>query len=289
MARWLVTGAGGMLGGDVAAVLAASREHEGVALPRTALDITDAEAVASAVDGFDVVVNAAAYTAVDTAERDEEAAHGVNATGPGTLAGACARRGTPLLHVSTDHVFPGTSEAPHPESAATAPVNAYGRGKLAGERLVRSRAPDSGYIVRTAWLYGIRSSGFVPTMLDASRRHAAVDVVTDQVGQPTWSPALAAWLVHLGKSALAGRASAGTYHATAVGAVSRYELAREIFTLAGAAPGLVRPTTTVPTGAAPRPRYTVLAHTAHQAAGLPLLEHWRPMLKRALSTARRPV
>ncbi|HEY2947660.1 MAG TPA: dTDP-4-dehydrorhamnose reductase [Micromonosporaceae bacterium] len=283
MASWLVTGAGGMLGGDVVAVLAA--RGAAVAAPHHAeLDITDSAAVADAVAGRDVVVNAAAWTDVDGAESEEAAATAVNGTAVAGLAAVCARAGAALVHVSTDYVFPGTATEPYAEDAPTAPVNAYGRGKLAGERAIAAALPGRGFVVRTAWLYGAGGPNFVGTMLRLAAERDTVDVVDDQRGQPTWSYALAERLVALGEAALARTAPAGVYHGTASGQTTWYGLARELFALAGLDPDRVRPTTSERfVRPARRPAYSVLGHARWAAAGLPPMAHWREMLAAALA------
>ncbi len=151
MTRYLITGAAGMLGQDLQRSLAG---RDVTALSRADLDVTDQAAVSDAVAGHDVVVNAAAYTKVDDAESDEDAAAAVNARGPEVLATAVAATGARLVQVSTDYVFDGTGTTPYAEDEPTRPLGAYGRTKSAGEAAVRSVAPDRSYIVRTAWLYG---------------------------------------------------------------------------------------------------------------------------------------
>ena len=281
--RWLVTGAAGMLGADLVEVLAEAGEHQVTALRRQALDITDAAAVRAVVPGHDVVINAAAWTDVDGAEAQEEAATAVNGYAVDTLARACADAGTRLVQVSTDYVLPGDGTSPYPEDAATAPVNAYGRGKLRGEQAVLGALPGTGYVVRTAWLYGAHGRNFVSTMLRLAAERDTVDVVDDQQGQPTWSYALAGQLVALGRAAHLGRAPAGIYHATSAGATTWYGLARAVFEEAGLDPGRVRPTTSdrFPRPA-PRPAYSVLGHARWTAAGIPPLPDWRGMLASAL-------
>ncbi|MER6981232.1 dTDP-4-dehydrorhamnose reductase, partial [Streptomyces carpinensis] len=209
---WLVTGAGGLLGHDMVAELAADPAAEVTALDRERLDITDPAAVRAAVAGHRVVVNCAAWTDVDGAERAEQAATAVNGTGVRHLAHACADNGAILLHISTDYVLPGNARRPYPEDASTGPVNAYGRSKLVGERAVAELLPHTGYIVRTAWLYGAHGPNFVATVLELAARRETLDVVADQHGQPTWSRALARQLAALGRAALTGRAPAGVYH-----------------------------------------------------------------------------
>jgi len=291
MTRWLVTGAGGMLGSDLRAVLGARPDASLTALDRAGLDVVDEAAVAAAVPGHDLVINTAAWTDVDGAETAEDAATAVNGAAVASLARACAAHGARLIHVSTDYVFDGTATTPYPEDAPPAPVNAYGRSKLAGERAVLGILPEHGYIVRTAWFYGEHGRNFVATMLRLATRRDTVDVVADQHGQPTWSYVLAGQLVALGGAALAGTAPAGIYHGTSTGQTTWYGLARAVFAGAGHDPDRVRPITSDEYarahGAAParRPAYSVLGHDRWALAGLPPLPPWPESLARAL---RRP-
>jgi dTDP-4-dehydrorhamnose reductase len=277
----LVTGAGGMLGRDLCAVLA-GRPH--TALTRAQLDITDPDAVRAAVEGHDVVVNAAGWTDVDGAEADEEAATAVNGTGVAHLAAVCAALGATLVHVSTDYVFPGDATAPYPEDAPTAPVNAYGRSKLVGEQAARAAGA---YVVRTAWLYGAHGRNFVGTMLRLAAERDTVEVVDDQRGQPTWSYALAQRLVDLAAAARAGAAPPGAYHGTASGQTTWYGLARAVFAEAGLDPDRVRPTTSDKfPRPAKRPAYSVLGHDRWAVAGMKPMDDWRDMLRAALPSLR---
>lgn len=282
--RWLVTGAGGMLGQDLVAVLTARGDRDVTAATRADLDLTDPAAVRSAVDRHAVVVNAAAWTDVDAAETQEAAATAVNGDGVASLARACAESGARLLHVSTDYVFPGDATSPYPEDATTSPINAYGRSKLAGERAVARLLPDAGYVVRTAWLYGAHGPNFVATMLRLAGEREYLDVVDDQHGQPTWSYTLAEQLVSLGDAALTARAPAGIYHGTASGQTTWYGLARQVFTLAGLDPDRIRATTSDRyRRPAPRPAYSVLSHGRWADAGLPPMAPWRATLAEALT------
>lgn len=274
--RYLVTGAGGMLGQDLLAALDGRRV---TALKRSDLDITDAAAVAASVAGHDVVLNAAAWTDVDGAESDYASALAVNGTGVAVLASACAAAGARLVHVSTDYVFSGSGTSPYPEDAPTAPLNAYGRSKLAGERAVLSTLPTSGYVVRTAWLYGAQGRNFVKTMLRLAATRDFLDVVDDQAGQPTWSADLAERLVALADS----DAPAGVYHGTASGQTTWHGLAQAVFALSGLDPERVRRTTSAayetPTA---RPSYSVLGHDRWAAAGMAPMRDWHTMLTAAL-------
>jgi dTDP-4-dehydrorhamnose reductase len=280
--RWLVTGAGGQLGSDLLRLLSTVDGVTAVGLTRSELDITvesEVDAVVAEVRPA-VVVNAAAFTAVDAAETAEPAATAVNATAAGLLARACAAHGARLVQVSTDYVFAGDATAPYPVDAPTAPRSAYGRSKLAGERAVRALLPDASYVVRTAWVYGETGANFVKTMARLERDRETLDVVDDQRGAPTWSADLARGLVALGRST----APAGTYHCTNSGDTTWYGLAQAIFTELGADPGRVRPTSTdrYPRPA-PRPAYSVLSPATWLAAGLPAMPPWRDALHRAFA------
>ncbi|WP_250034314.1 dTDP-4-dehydrorhamnose reductase [Paractinoplanes maris] len=269
--RWLVTGAGGLLGQDLLAALDAAGETDVVAATRADLDITDPVAVREAV-GDRFVLNAAAWTDVDGAEADEEAATAVNGEALRHLASPR------LIHFSTDYVFDGRATTPYASDAPRAPINAYGRGKAVGERHVLAAG---GSVVRTAWLYGAHGPNFVRTMLRLAADRDTVDVVDDQTGPPTWSGALARQVVALARA----EPPPGVYHGTAAGSTTWYGLAQAVFAEAGLNPSRVRPTTSdrFPRPAR-RPAYSVLAHDRWAAAGVAPLAHWRPMLTEAMPT-----
>jgi dTDP-4-dehydrorhamnose reductase len=282
MAGWLVTGAAGMLGRDLVGVLRAQGE-EVTGLTRADLDITDQEAVGDAVarQRAAVVVNCAAWTAVDEAETQEAQALAVNGNGPAHLAAACRSAGALMLHLSTDYVFDGGATRPWAEEAPPAPRSAYGRTKLAGERAVLGQLPDTGYVVRTAWLYGEHGPNFVRTMIRLEASQATVDVVTDQRGQPTWTRDVAYQLTALARAG----PRPGVYHATSSGDTTWFGLAQETFRLIGADPDRVRPTTSDRyQRPAPRPAYSVLGHGAWAAAGLPPIQAWRDALRQAIGS-----
>jgi dTDP-4-dehydrorhamnose reductase len=283
---WLVTGARGQLGGDLLAVLARRPGDPVTALGRAELDLTDERQVRDVVrdwlDGVrgarSVVLNAAAYTAVDAAESDEETALLVNGRAPGWLAEELAGRGR-LVHVSTDYVFDGEATEPYPVDAPVAPRSAYGRTKAAGERAVAAAGGDA-TVVRTAWVYGAHGGNFVRTMAGRALDGAPVSVVDDQVGSPTWAADLATGLVALG--ARPGPVPP-VLHRTDAGAVSWYGLARAVYEEVGADPALVTPTTTEAfPRPAPRPAWSVLDGSAWLAAGLPAPRPWRTALHLAL-------
>jgi len=275
--RYLVVGAGGMLGTDLQTALAG---REVTALTRSRLDVTDASAVAAAVAGHGVVINASAYTKVDDAESHESDAFAVNAVGAGNLATAAAAAGAKLVQVSTDYVFDGGATTPYAESTPTAPVSAYGRSKAEGERLVIAAHPDGSYIVRTAWLYGENGGNFARTMLSLAASRPTVSVVDDQLGQPTWTLDLATQIVAL----LDNDAPAGVYHGTNSGSTSWFGFARAVFAESGLDPDRVLPTTSADfVRPAPRPAYSVLGHDAWTAAGIAPMRPWREALAAAVA------
>ena len=280
MNRWLVTGAGGMLGRDLVSVLE-GRGAEVAALRRTDLDITDRAAVRAALWRWqpDVVVNCAAWTAVDAAETHEADALLVNGQAVTDLAAACADQGTVLVQPSTDYVFDGQASQPYPEDSRTAPRTAYGRTKLAGEHAVLDQPRLAGYVVRTAWLYGAFGKSFVGTMIGRARRQLDVQVVDDQRGQPTWTVDVAGQIAAL----VGAAAEPGIYHATSSADTTWFELAQEVYRGLGADPARVRPVRSADYGAAaPRPAYSVLGHAAWAEAGVPPIGDWRDALHRAL-------
>ncbi|QCR43900.1 dTDP-4-dehydrorhamnose reductase [Curtobacterium sp. SGAir0471] len=276
MTRYLITGAAGMLGRDLQDALAG---RDVTALGRADLDVTDATAVAAAVAGHDVVINSAAYTKVDDAESHEDDAYAVNARGPAVLAAATSAAGAKLVHVSTDYVFDGTGTAPYAEDAPLAPLGAYGRTKAAGEEAIRATAPDSSWIVRAAWLYGAHGPNFAKTMVRLAGSHETVSVVTDQVGQPTWTGDLARQIVAM----LDADAPAGTYHGTNGGQGSWFDFTKAIFAEVGLDPERVLPTDSAAfVRPAPRPAYSVLGHDAWSRAGLAPMRDWREALHAAV-------
>ncbi|MDY7542767.1 MULTISPECIES: dTDP-4-dehydrorhamnose reductase [unclassified Cryobacterium] len=277
MTRYLITGAAGMLGRDLQKALAG---RDVTAFDRGELDITDQAAVQAAVTGFDVVINAAAYTKVDDAETNEDAAYLLNAVGPRNLARAAQASGARLVQISTDYVFEGNATSPYQEDAPAAPISAYGRTKAAGEEIVLAENPGKTYIVRTAWLYGKNGPNFPKTMLKLAATHDTLNVVEDQVGQPTWTVDLANQIVAL----LDAEAPAGIYHGTSSGVTSWFGFAQAVLAANGLDPARVLPTD----GAsfvrpAPRPAYSVLGHDAWATAGLTPMRDWHDALTEAVA------
>jgi dTDP-4-dehydrorhamnose reductase len=275
--RWLVTGAGGMLGSDVVELLRGRGERV-TAAPRSGLDVTDPVAVGSAVAGHDIVVNCAAWTAVDDAEEREDEAFLVNALAAATLARAAASVGARPVQISTDYVFDGAAEVPYSSNASVCPRSAYGRTKAAGEWAVRAELPDSHLVVRTAWLYGARGRCFPKTIAQVAAAEGVVSVVDDQIGQPTWTHDVADFVHRL----VTSEAPSGTYHATSSGQASWFEFAREVCDSAGLGVGVVVPTSSAKVErSAPRPAYSVLDHALSDEVGVVAIGDWRERWREA--------
>jgi dTDP-4-dehydrorhamnose reductase len=279
MARWFVAGAAGMLGQDLCAVLA-SAGHEVTRADLPGLDILDPDQCVAQVAGHDVVVNCAAYTAVDAAESDEARAFAVNGVGAANLARGVHAAGAAMVQVSTDYVVAGSGHEPYAADAAVAPASAYGRTKAAGEWAVRAECPRS-WVVRTAWLYGAGGKNFPATMMRLAGEREVLSVVADQVGQPTWTVDLAEGILRI----VDAGAPFGTWHATSSGQCSWFDLARAVFEELGLDPQRVTPIAAVDFPLpAPRPAYSVLSHEMWAAAGLDPLPPWRDALHRAAPT-----
>ena len=276
--KYLIAGAGGMLGTDLQHALAG---RDVGALTRTDLDITDADAVMAAVEGYDVVINASGYTRVDDAETHEADALAINGTGVANLAIATATLGATLVHISTDYVFHGTATTPYHEQDPRDPASAYGRTKAEGERLALELNPAGNRIVRTAWLYGQHGANFAGTMLRLAGERDTVQVITDQRGQPTWTMDLAARIVAM----LDAGAPAGIYHGTNSGEASWFDFARAVFEFGGFDPERVKPTdSALFVRPAPRPAYSVLGHDGWTAVGLEPMRDWKSALRSAFSS-----
>jgi dTDP-4-dehydrorhamnose reductase len=263
----MVTGAGGMLGRDVA-LAATNAGHQVSAQARTDLDVTDAAAVADRIerDRPDAVINCAAWTDVDGAEEHEADAMAVNGTGAGNVAAAAAAASAKLVYVSSDYVFDGEKDSPYFEVDEPAPLSAYGRTKLAGEE-ASGAANKRHFIVRSSWLFGIGGGNFVETMLQLAADHGEVLVVRDQVGSPTYTWHLASGLVRL----IEGSAY-GIHHMAAAGACSWYDFAREVFDQAKIECKVMSATTDMLARPAPRPAYSALGTQREHPI---LLPSWR--------------
>jgi dTDP-4-dehydrorhamnose reductase len=272
--RILLTGAGGQLGTDVVRAAANRPDHDLTALRRDQLDVTDRLGVNELFQAADpdVVIHAAAHTAVDLCESDEDGATAINDVGTRHVAESAARVGARVIYVSTDYVFDGSKAEPYVETDEPNPASVYGRTKLAGEGHIGS----DGLIVRTSWVCGANGSNMVKTILRAAENHPTLTFVDDQIGKPTFTADLADVLLDL-----AGRSDTGIMHVTNERAVSWYGFCREVLASAGLDPDRVAPCTTEelqPPRPAPRPANSVLANTRFEALGLPLLRDFRPAL-----------
>jgi dTDP-4-dehydrorhamnose reductase len=271
--RVLVTGAGGQLGLDVVRTWAEAGDDV-VAVQHSVLDVTDRSQVRRVVADVhpDVVVNCAAWTAVDACETDPDRADAANARAVAHLAEACGAAGARLVQISTDYVFDGTLDRPYREDDPTGPRSVYGRSKRAGE-LAALEMGDRAVVVRTSWVCGVHGNNMVKTVLRLAAERPELSFVDDQVGHPTFTQDLAPLL-----RVIVQRGLHGVVHATNQGACSWYEFAREVVAASGRDPSMVRPISTAdlhPPRPAPRPANSVLENAVLAAVGIPLLRHHR--------------
>ena len=289
----LVTGREGQVAWELRRTLACLGEVVALELSSAplSLDLADADSIRAAVQAVkpDLIVNAAAYTAVDKAEQDQALAYAVNASALGFLAEEASKLGAGIIHYSTDYVFPGDASVPYLETDLTGPQGVYGSSKLAGEEaVIASGIPH--YILRTAWVYGNRGGNFLLTMLRLMRERELLRIVNDQVGSPTWSRMIAeATALIIAQSLEHGRFSpgdrSGVYHLTCGGQTSWFEFAsaiREAGLIAGLLPENCANLEPIPSSAYPtsakRPAYSVLNNgKLAEAFGLKLPD-WREAL-----------
>lgn len=277
----LLSGAAGQIGFELAKLLPAHGEVS--ALDRASLDLADPDAIVETVRRLrpNIIVNAAAYTAVDRAETDVDHAYAINARAPAVLAEEAKRIGAVMIHYSTDYVFDGSSATPYAEDAPAHPLNAYGRSKLEGERAIAA-VGGTNLVLRTSWVYGLRGQNFLLTVRRLARERDEIRIVADQRGVPNWSRELAritARLVGQGLSSLAERA--GLYHLSARGSASWFDFAKAI--VGDVARPTVSPITTAeyPTPAR-RPAYGVLAVDKFESTFGFVLPDWRSSLRKCL-------
>ncbi len=270
----LVTGVNGQLGHDVVKELIA-KGHQPHGADREEFDLTNETEVHEYVKKLnpDAIIHCAAFTAVDKAESEEEAAYQVNALGTKYLAEAAKAVDAKMIYISTDYVFNGNNTEPYEVEQATDPIGAYGRTKLAGEEFLKATL-DKYFIVRTAWVYGLNGHNFVKTMLRLGKERGELGVVHDQVGSPTYTVDLAKLLVEMVPTD-----KYGIYHATNDGVCSWHEFAVEIFKQAGMDEVKVNPLTTdqYPTPAK-RPKYSVLSKKKLAEQGFTPLREWQEAL-----------
>lgn len=278
----LVFGRTGQLARELARQ-ATDSPHDLTFLGRDQADLTQPERCAAAIRARrpSAVINAAAYTAVDTAEENEAAARVVNGDSPGAMARACAEAAIPIVHVSTDYVFDGTGTAPFAPDAPTSPLGAYGRTKLAGEDAMR-RAGGAYAILRTSWVFSAHGANFVKTMLRLSETRDALSIVNDQIGGPTAAADIARTCLDMAAQLAADPGKGGIYHFSGTPDVSWKDFAEAIFAAAGRRVTVTGiPTADYPTPAA-RPLNSRLDCTTTEATfGIPRPD-WRMSLTHVL-------
>jgi len=271
----LLTGRGGQVGSELQAIL-----HPAVATDHAMLDLANAVAISRTIRDAkpDVIVNAAAYTAVDKAETEPDVAMRINAVAPGVLAEEAKRVGALLVHYSTDYIFGGTKRAPYLETDMPNPTSVYGRTKFEGEARIRASGCRH-LILRTAWVYG-PGGNFVRAIMRQAEKGAALRVVNDQIGAPTWARDIARVT-----NDLVEKDAEGIFNVAAAGSASWYEVALEILRIGGR-PVDVHPVSTAEYGAkAPRPAYSVLDNSRLRDAGITPIGEWRARLAEHLKSA----
>lgn len=276
----LITGKGGQLAWELEQL--APEKFEIISVGRAELDITNEKLVSSFIAEIkpDLVINAAAYTAVDLAENDSDNAYAVNESGVKYLAQACKNHGSRILHISTDFVFDGASSSPYQPDATPNPLNVYGASKLGGDIALNKIFPEGSVIVRTAWLYSANGNNFVKSMLRLMQEKPQLGIIYDQVSTPTWAKSLAQWLwIIAGKPDVTG-----TYHWTDAGVASWYDFAIAIQEL-GLEKGLLKTTipvlpisTSVYPTPAKRPTFSVIDKSSAEHVSGYKATHWRTQL-----------
>jgi dTDP-4-dehydrorhamnose reductase len=272
----LITGANGMLGSDLKEVL---KSHELILTGSKDLDITDQNKVFQFISekSPDIVINAAAYTAVDNCETHYNDAYAVNALGPKYLAIACKNMNIPLIHISTDYVFEGSKKSPLVEEDKIGPRTVYGKTKLEGEKFIQENCKKY-FIIRTAWLFGINGKNFVQTMLNLSKNQKEIRVVNDQIGSPTFSYDLAISIKELLNSD-----KYGIYHLTNKGECSWYEFAKKIFELSKIDVKVIPVSSEEYPRPAPRPHYSVLSNQKWINSGFTPMRNYEDALNEYLN------
>jgi dTDP-4-dehydrorhamnose reductase len=279
---WLITGASGQLGTVMQHHLD-SRGVSYVALSSQELDITNQTSVEKILTASkpDVVINCAAWTDVDGAEKNKTKAHEINALGPKYLAIASKRVGAKLVHISSDYVFSGENQKPWQENSEMNPVSIYGESKRDGEKYLQVSYPEGSYIVRTAWLYSAVGKNFAKTILNlALTGDGDIKVVADQIGQPTSANDLARQISDL----VLSNSPYGTYHGTNSGQATWFEFAQKIFRFVNANPKRIVPVSSNEfPRIAKRPHYSVLGHESWQMSGIAAMRNWELALDEELA------
>ena len=277
---WLILGGGGQLGQTFHEVFSENKiEH--VSLERRSCDVSQLDSIQANFKKYNpaFVVNCAAWTAVDDAEDHTDSAFLINRDGARNVAMLCSERNIKLVHISTDYVFDGFGEVPYSESDAVGPVSVYGKSKLAGELAVLKEHGERSLIVRTAWLYSKFGKNFVKTMTKKALQQQDIQVVNDQVGQPSWTNDL---VKHVHELATLDSTS-GIFHGTNSGQTTWYDLTVEIYKSLGVDTSLISP---IPSSAFPtkasRPKNSVLSHTRTTNTGVSELRDWKMALHESI-------
>ena len=285
--KWAITGGSGQLSRSLVDLL----DKEGVpyiAWSHQDLDVADESSVSVIKDNSpDLLINCAAWTNVDAAEEFPDKATRVNQVGPQNMARVAKELKIPLIHISTDYVFSGQSQQPWRTHSKTEPMSAYGLSKLLGEKEITKSLDADFYILRTAWLYGPYGKNFSKTILKkALTSKDSIKVVNDQIGQPTTTKSLAEQILKVAKM----RIPSGIYHATNTGQASWWDLACEIFELAGEDVERVRPSTSEEfSSKVKRPKYSVLDQSTWSKVGMETMPDWRRALKEVFPEIRNVV
>ena len=280
----LVTGANGQLGNEMQVLARENLQHTYFFTDVQELDICDEQAVYAYVSEhkIDIIVNCAAYTAVDKAEDNVELCDKLNNIAPGYLARAAQANGAAMIQVSTDYVFDGTAHIPYTEEEPTCPASVYGSTKLAGEQNVMDHC-EKAMVIRTAWLYSIYGNNFVKTMIRLGQERDSLGVIFDQIGTPTYANDLAQAIF----AAINKGVVRGIYHFSDEGVCSWYDFTVAIHRLAGIASCKVKPLHTADCLAkAPRPHYSVLDKTKIKDTFGIEIPHWEESLKRCINQLR---
>jgi dTDP-4-dehydrorhamnose reductase len=281
-----VIGSNGQLGGDF--VKQAERYHDVAPVDYPQIDIRDKSSVESVINNSDftpdVIVNCAAFTAVDDCETGgESTAFALNADACENLALAAKARGALLAHISTDYVFDGTASSPYTENSPTNPRTVYGKSKLRGEKIISGLYADNSMVFRIAWLYGANGNNFVKTIrraaLSCRQENKPLKVVNDQFGTPTWTVSVCRQIL-----SVIDKGERGVFHATCEGACTWFDFAREIVAAYGIDADVLPCTTEEFPRPAPRPRYSVLENARLKAMGANIMPVWREAFREFLST-----